>query len=130
MGENWFQREFLVRRRLAFNILFYGTHLALFAYGWYTQVSQLNYLLSKPKFCHSRQLIRAWLHSTLWDSRSGFLVAPGSLLPLMVALSLSQCCATSFESSAPSLHGCSPRMKTFGSTDRSPTRWLFGQWFT
>jgi NADPH oxidase 1 len=45
MGENWFQREFLVPRRLAFNILFYGTHIALFVYGWYLQVSQLVYLL-------------------------------------------------------------------------------------
>ena len=46
MGKTWFQREFLVPRRLAFNILFYGTHFALFAYGWYSQVSQFDYLLS------------------------------------------------------------------------------------
>jgi len=39
MGENWFQREFLAPRRLVFNILFYGTQFALFAYGWYSQVS-------------------------------------------------------------------------------------------
>ena len=39
MGENWFQREFLVPRRLVFNVLFYGIHFALFAYGWYSQVS-------------------------------------------------------------------------------------------
>ena len=128
MRENWFQREFIVRRRLAFNILFYGTHLALFAYGWHSQVSQLDYLLSKSKSCHSRQLMCAWPYSTpSWDSPSGFLVALVSLLPLMAALSLSQCCATSFESSVPSLHACSPRMKTFGFTDRSPTRWLSGQ---
>ncbi|KAF9535390.1 NADPH oxidase isoform 1 [Crepidotus variabilis] len=37
MGESWFQREFLVPRRLAFNVLFYGSHIALFAYGWYSQ---------------------------------------------------------------------------------------------
>lgn len=39
MGENWFQREFLVARRLAFNVLFYGAHIALFAYGWNSQAS-------------------------------------------------------------------------------------------
>ena len=54
MGENWFQREFLVRRRLAFNILFHGTHIALFALGWYFQVNQLDYLLYKSNFRHSR----------------------------------------------------------------------------
>lgn len=37
MGESWFQREFLVGRRLAFNVLFYGAHFALFAYGWWSQ---------------------------------------------------------------------------------------------
>lgn len=50
MDDNWFQREFLVRKRLAFNFLFYGIHIALFALGWYLQVSQLDYLLSKSKF--------------------------------------------------------------------------------
>jgi NADPH oxidase len=40
MRESWFRREFLNRRRLLFNILFYGSHLALFAYGWYSQ--QIN----------------------------------------------------------------------------------------
>lgn len=38
MGENWFQRELLNPRRLAFNVFFYGSHLALFAYGWWSQV--------------------------------------------------------------------------------------------
>jgi len=42
MGENWFQREFLVPRRLVFNVLFYGTHFALFAYGWYSQATNLR----------------------------------------------------------------------------------------
>jgi len=37
MGESWFHREFLVPRRLAFNVIFYGIHLGLFAYGWYSQ---------------------------------------------------------------------------------------------
>ena len=63
MGENWFQREFLVPRRLVFNVLFYGTHLALFAYGWYSQVSHFDFILSKSNSCHSRQLICAWLDS-------------------------------------------------------------------
>jgi len=38
MVSSWFHREFLVARRLIFNIIFYGIHLALFAYGWYSQV--------------------------------------------------------------------------------------------
>lgn len=130
MGENWFQREFLVPRRLAFNTIFHGTHIAFFALGWYLQVSQLDYLLSKSNFRHSRQPTCAWLHSTPWDYPSGLLVALVSFLLWMAALSLSQCCATSFESSALGLHGCSLRMKTFGSTNRSPTRWLSGQWST
>ncbi|TFY82333.1 hypothetical protein EWM64_g1674 [Hericium alpestre] len=39
MGENWFQREFLAPRRLTFNVLFYGLHLALFVYGWHSQAT-------------------------------------------------------------------------------------------
>ncbi|KAF8807327.1 NADPH oxidase isoform 1 [Phlegmacium glaucopus] len=42
MGESWFQREFLVPRRLVFNILFYGTQIALFAYGWHSQATNLR----------------------------------------------------------------------------------------
>jgi len=37
MGETWFQREFLTPKRLAFNVIFYGLHFGLFAYGWYSQ---------------------------------------------------------------------------------------------
>jgi len=37
MGESWFHREFLVGRRLAFNVFFYGLHCAIFAYGWWSQ---------------------------------------------------------------------------------------------
>ncbi|KAI0756885.1 NADPH oxidase [Daedaleopsis nitida] len=37
MGESWFQREFLQPRRLAFNVIWYGIHLFLFGYGWYSQ---------------------------------------------------------------------------------------------
>ncbi|KAJ7596973.1 NADPH oxidase isoform 1 [Mycena floridula] len=39
MGESWFQKEFLVGRRLAFNFLFYGLHVMFFAYGWYSQAT-------------------------------------------------------------------------------------------
>lgn len=34
----WFRAEFLTPRRLLFNFLWYGTHLAVFGYGWYSQV--------------------------------------------------------------------------------------------
>jgi len=37
--ESWFRREFLVPRRLAFNVIFYGIHFGLFAYGWYSQAT-------------------------------------------------------------------------------------------
>ncbi|KAJ7116568.1 NADPH oxidase isoform 1 [Mycena epipterygia] len=37
MTENWFQRELLTPRRLVFNAIFYGLHLFLFAYGWFSQ---------------------------------------------------------------------------------------------
>jgi NADPH oxidase len=37
MGENWFQREFMAPRRLAFNVIFYGLHFFLFGYGWHSQ---------------------------------------------------------------------------------------------
>lgn len=39
MGESFIQREFLSPRRLLFNILWYGTHLFVFGYGWYSQQS-------------------------------------------------------------------------------------------
>ncbi|KAJ7503552.1 NADPH oxidase isoform 1 [Mycena galericulata] len=37
MGETWVQRELLTPRRLLFNAIFYGLHLFLFAYGWFSQ---------------------------------------------------------------------------------------------
>ncbi|KAF8560294.1 hypothetical protein OG21DRAFT_1473741 [Imleria badia] len=37
MSLAWFRREFLVKRRLVFNLLFYASQLALFALGWYLQ---------------------------------------------------------------------------------------------
>jgi NADPH oxidase len=37
MGESWFHREFLVPKRLGFNVIFYGLHFFFFAYGWYSQ---------------------------------------------------------------------------------------------
>nr|QHW03300.1 NADPH oxidase complex component NoxA [Flammulina velutipes]UXX34480.1 FfNoxA protein [Expression vector pBHg-FfNoxA-OE] len=42
MVVSWFQREFLTGRRLAFNVFFYGTHLTLFAYGWYSQATNVK----------------------------------------------------------------------------------------
>jgi NADPH oxidase len=34
---NWFQREFLTGKRLAFNVVFYGLHFFFFGYGWHSQ---------------------------------------------------------------------------------------------
>jgi len=42
MGETWFQREFLTARRLAFNFLFYGSHFGIFAYGWWSQQTNVK----------------------------------------------------------------------------------------
>jgi NADPH oxidase len=39
MGESFLQREILNPRRLLFNILWYGSHLFVFGYGWYSQQS-------------------------------------------------------------------------------------------
>ena len=65
MGESWFRREFMVPRRLAFNVLFYGAHLSLFMYGWYTQVC-CHILASYSSGTHLlyRQLTRDWLGLT------------------------------------------------------------------
>ncbi|KAL5518992.1 hypothetical protein ACEPAH_675 [Sanghuangporus vaninii] len=37
--QEWFKREFMVPRRLVFNILFYGLHLFFFIYGWHSQAT-------------------------------------------------------------------------------------------
>lgn len=37
MGESFLQREILNPRRLLFNVLWYGTHLFVFGYGWWSQ---------------------------------------------------------------------------------------------
>jgi hypothetical protein len=42
MPETWIQREILAPRRLLFNVIWYGGHLATFAYGWYSQVRLKN----------------------------------------------------------------------------------------
>lgn len=39
MGESWFHREFLNPRRLVFNVLWYGSQVFVFGYGWYSQES-------------------------------------------------------------------------------------------
>jgi len=62
MGENWFQREFLVRRRVAFNVIFHGTHIALFVAGWYLQVT------------NSRLAALNTLGLSVWSSRGAGLV--------------------------------------------------------
>ena len=48
MGESWFQRELLTPRRLIFNILFYGSHIFWFAYGWHSQVSRIGHNPRSP----------------------------------------------------------------------------------
>ncbi|KAI0004260.1 NADPH oxidase [Russula compacta] len=62
MAESWIQREFLTPRRLAFNVLFYGTHLALFAYGWYSQAT------------NTRLAALNGLKFSVWTSRGAGLV--------------------------------------------------------
>jgi NADPH oxidase len=62
MGESWFHKEFLVPRRLVFNILFYGAHLGLFAYGWYSQ------------FTNAKLAALNGLKFSVWTSRGAGLV--------------------------------------------------------
>lgn len=62
MGESWFQREFLQGRRLLFNVLFYGAHLATFAYGWYSQAT------------NKRLSVLNGLTWSVWSSRGAGLV--------------------------------------------------------
>jgi hypothetical protein len=82
MDESWFRREFLVPRRLAFNVLFYGIQLGLFAYGWYSQVSFIHQLFT-GKLPHAtlmhyrRKLTRNWLPSTVLSSLCGVPVERG-----------------------------------------------------
>ncbi|KAF8971404.1 NADPH oxidase A [Flammula alnicola] len=69
MGAGWFHREFLVPRRLVFNVLFYGLHIAFFAYGWHSQVfAGLN-----------------TLGYSVWISRGAGLVLPSMLTWLFPA---------------------------------------------
>lgn len=78
MGESWFHREFLVLRRLAFNIFFYGSHLALFAYGWYSQVIEFSsYFLSVLILVKETNTKLSGLNSlkfSVWISRGAGLV--------------------------------------------------------
>lgn len=41
--------EILTPRRLLFNILWYGSHLFVFAYGWWSQVSNFPRIPSDAK---------------------------------------------------------------------------------
>lgn len=75
MGESWFHREFLVPRRLAFNVIFYSIHVALFAYGWWSQATN-------PKLAGLNSL--TW---SVWISRGAGLVlafdGAAILVPMM-----------------------------------------------
>ncbi|KAF7289419.1 FAD-binding FR-type domain-containing protein [Mycena chlorophos] len=62
MGESWFAREFLAPRRLAFNVIWYGLHFFLFAYGWHSQETN-------PKLA-----ILNLLQYSVWVSRGAGLV--------------------------------------------------------
>lgn len=62
MGESWVQREFLTPRRLAFNVIFYGIHFGLFAYGWYSQ------------FANQKLAALNGLTFSVWTSRGAGLV--------------------------------------------------------
>jgi NADPH oxidase len=62
MGESWFHKEFLAPRRLAFNILFYGAHFGLFAYGWHSQ------------FTNTKLAALNGLKFSVWTSRGAGLV--------------------------------------------------------
>jgi len=39
MGESFIRREFLTPRKLAFNVIWHGVHLFLFAFGWWSQAT-------------------------------------------------------------------------------------------
>jgi NADPH oxidase len=62
MVGNWFRREFLTARRLAFNVIFYGLHLFFFAYGWYSQET------------NQRLAVLNGLKWSVWTSRGAGLV--------------------------------------------------------
>ena len=76
MSVSWFRKEFLVPRRLVFNVVFYGVQVALFALGWYLQV-RAHLTLIFFFFFHlvRRQPIRGWPLSTSCNTQFGFLGA-------------------------------------------------------
>ncbi|KAF8324797.1 ferric reductase NAD binding domain-containing protein [Cantharellus anzutake] len=61
-SKSWLRREILSLRRLAFNVFFYGTHLGLFAYGWYSQ------------YANERLVALNTLRYSVWVSRGAALV--------------------------------------------------------
>ncbi len=72
----WFRAEFLTPRRLLFNVLWYGTHIGVFAYGWYSQVwkpsfrSQLrNQDVFQPQASNQRLAALNGLRFSVWTSR-------------------------------------------------------------
>ncbi|KAJ7039714.1 NADPH oxidase isoform 1 [Mycena alexandri] len=52
MAENWFQRELLTPRRLVFNVIFYGLHLFLFAYGCGLNILKFSVWISRGAGLH------------------------------------------------------------------------------
>ena len=75
---SWFCREFVSPRRLAFNFVFYGLHCSLFAYGWWSQVSdyptQHLALLTKDQYTNQRLAGLNVLKYSVWVSRGAGLV--------------------------------------------------------
>ncbi|KAJ6553582.1 NADPH oxidase [Mycena vulgaris] len=71
MAENWFQRELLTPRRLIFNVIFYGLHLFLFAYGWFSQAGIPDFL---PQEINPRLSALNTLGFSVWISRGAGLV--------------------------------------------------------
>ncbi|KAI0257478.1 NADPH oxidase [Lactifluus subvellereus] len=62
MGESWFHREFLTPRKLAFNVLFYGSHIFFFIYGWHSQAT------------NQKLAVLNGLKYSVWTSRGAGLV--------------------------------------------------------
>ncbi|KAL0951290.1 hypothetical protein HGRIS_008001 [Hohenbuehelia grisea] len=60
--KSWFHAEFLVPRRLAFNVIFYGLHFFFFGYGWYSQ------------FTNQKLAALNGLQFSVWTSRGAGLV--------------------------------------------------------
>lgn len=73
MSVSWFRKEFLVPRRLVFNVVFYGVQVALFALGWYLQVrahlTLIFFFSSCPQATNTRLAALNKLQYSVWISR-------------------------------------------------------------